>query len=165
MASPSSHKPRRKPKKTTEFDNNTKNKTEALIRTPSFPLAAFLWPARSSLSQWEVLPLILMVVGLRGSLSKGPGQRCRGARRPESRVSGQARPLRRPLEDPLYCRHPVRLDGDPLRAPLAEADRTRVPHTRREDPGSGKPGRFGQRARRACCLGKISPTNSGQAVG
>ena len=64
MASPSSsHKPRRKTKKaTTEFD--TSSKTEPLTRTPSFPLVAFLWPARSSLSQWEVLPLVLMAVGL-----------------------------------------------------------------------------------------------------
>ncbi|KAI0022995.1 glycosyltransferase family 57 protein [Xylariomycetidae sp. FL0641] len=57
-ASPSPHKPRRKAKKTANA------RTEALVRTPSFPLAALLWPARSSLSQWEVLPLILMVVGL-----------------------------------------------------------------------------------------------------
>ncbi|RFU29211.1 hypothetical protein B7463_g7118, partial [Scytalidium lignicola] len=31
---------------------------------PAYPLAAFLWPARSSPSQWEVLPLILMAVGV-----------------------------------------------------------------------------------------------------
>ncbi|KAH8812316.1 glycosyltransferase family 57 protein [Xylogone sp. PMI_703] len=31
---------------------------------PAYPLAAFLWPARSSPSQWEVLPLILMAVGM-----------------------------------------------------------------------------------------------------
>ncbi|KAI1383506.1 glycosyltransferase family 57 protein [Hypoxylon trugodes] len=62
--SPSPHKPRRKTKKTAHFDSTVSVKPEALIRTPSFPLAAFLWPARSSLSQWEVLPLILMVVGL-----------------------------------------------------------------------------------------------------
>ncbi|KAI1659736.1 glycosyltransferase family 57 protein [Daldinia decipiens] len=62
-ASPSPHKPRRKPKKT-HFETTVNAKPEALIRTPSFPLAAFLWPARSCLSQWEVLPLILMIVGL-----------------------------------------------------------------------------------------------------
>ncbi|CAJ2501193.1 Uu.00g040460.m01.CDS01 [Anthostomella pinea] len=62
-ASPSPHKPRRKTKKTiTHFANNLR--PEPLVRSPAFPLAAFLWPARSSLSQWEVLPLILMVVGL-----------------------------------------------------------------------------------------------------
>ncbi|KAI0837749.1 glycosyltransferase family 57 protein [Hypoxylon sp. FL0890] len=63
-ASPTPHKPRRKTKKTAHLDSTVHVKPEALIRTPSFPLAAFLWPARSSLSQWEVLPLILMVVGL-----------------------------------------------------------------------------------------------------
>ncbi|KAH9902111.1 glycosyltransferase family 57 protein [Xylariomycetidae sp. FL2044] len=64
VASPAAHKPRRKNKKTAHFDDSNVIKSEALVRTPSFPLAAFLWPARSSLSQWEVLPLILMVVGL-----------------------------------------------------------------------------------------------------
>ncbi|KAI1865467.1 uncharacterized protein JN550_008224 [Neoarthrinium moseri] len=64
MSSPSpAHKPRRKSKKPgVTFDASTK--PGPLIRTPSFPLAAFLWPARSSLSPWEVVPLILMVVGL-----------------------------------------------------------------------------------------------------
>ncbi|RWA12983.1 hypothetical protein EKO27_g2137 [Xylaria grammica] len=60
MSSP--HKPRRKPKKTAHFDANVK--PEALVRSPTFPLEALLWPARSSLSQWEVLPLVLMVAGL-----------------------------------------------------------------------------------------------------
>lgn len=66
MAAPSSatHKPRRNKanKKIAAYDAITK--PEALVRTPSFPLAAFLWPARGSVSQWEVLPLILMAVGL-----------------------------------------------------------------------------------------------------
>lgn len=31
---------------------------------PTYPLASLLWSARSSTSQWVVLPLILMVVGL-----------------------------------------------------------------------------------------------------
>ncbi|KAL1960708.1 hypothetical protein VTO42DRAFT_6538 [Malbranchea cinnamomea] len=31
---------------------------------PAFPLAAFLWPARGGFSQWLILPLILMAVGL-----------------------------------------------------------------------------------------------------
>ncbi|GAP91675.1 putative alpha- -glucosyltransferase [Rosellinia necatrix] len=60
MSSP--HKPRRKPKKTAHFDANVK--PEALVRSPTFPLEAILWPARSSLSQWEILPLILMAAGL-----------------------------------------------------------------------------------------------------
>ncbi|KAH7326300.1 glycosyltransferase family 57 protein [Stachybotrys elegans] len=64
-ASPSPHKPRRKVKKMgAGSDRQLRPQAEALVRTPTFPLAAFLWPARSSLSQWEVLPLILMVVGL-----------------------------------------------------------------------------------------------------
>ncbi|KAI0136723.1 glycosyltransferase family 57 protein [Xylariales sp. AK1849] len=61
-ASPAAHKPRRKAKKPGTFESFAK--PEALVRAPSFPLAAFLWPAKSSLSQWEIIPLILMVVGL-----------------------------------------------------------------------------------------------------
>lgn len=61
--SPSPHKPRRKPKKAgIGFDKVVR--TEALVRAPAFPLAAFMWPARSSSSQWEVVPLVLMVAGL-----------------------------------------------------------------------------------------------------
>lgn len=57
------HKPRRKLKN--GDDNGTQlTKSETLYRAPSFPLAAFLWPARGSVSPWEGLPLILMVVGL-----------------------------------------------------------------------------------------------------
>ena len=33
-------------------------------QSPSFPLAAFFWPARGNTSQWVLLPLILMSVGL-----------------------------------------------------------------------------------------------------
>ncbi|CAI4213692.1 unnamed protein product [Parascedosporium putredinis] len=57
---PSPHKPRRRPR----LDQGKLSKSEALVRAPAFPLASFLWPARSSVSQWEVLPLILMVAGL-----------------------------------------------------------------------------------------------------
>ena len=32
--------------------------------TPEFPLVAFLWPARRTTSQWILLPLTLMIVGL-----------------------------------------------------------------------------------------------------
>lgn len=60
----SPHKPRRKPKKTIHFDASVKPEAEALVRSPTFPLEAILWPARSSLSQWEVLPLVLMAAGL-----------------------------------------------------------------------------------------------------
>jgi alpha-1,3-glucosyltransferase len=37
---------------------------ETMARVPTFPLASLLWPARGSVSQWELLPLILMAVGL-----------------------------------------------------------------------------------------------------
>lgn len=61
--SPSPHKPRRKLKKPGNGPDKPA-RSEPLVRTPAFPMAAFLWPARSSSSQWEVLPVILMVVGL-----------------------------------------------------------------------------------------------------
>jgi len=38
--------------------------TQSNAITPEFPLVAFLWPARGTTSQWILLPLILMVVGL-----------------------------------------------------------------------------------------------------
>ncbi|CAG9990207.1 unnamed protein product [Clonostachys byssicola] len=66
-SSPLPHKPRRKGKKTgsaSETPLRTRVANATLVRAPSFPLAAFLWPARRSSSQWEVLPLVLMVVGL-----------------------------------------------------------------------------------------------------
>ncbi|KAI1333096.1 glycosyltransferase family 57 protein [Xylariaceae sp. FL0255] len=63
-AMPSPHKPRRKAKKTAHFDDSAVVKSEPLIRSPNFPLEAILWPARSSLSQWEILPLVLMAAGL-----------------------------------------------------------------------------------------------------
>ena len=31
---------------------------------PAFPLVGFIWPAKSVPSQWTILPLILMAVGL-----------------------------------------------------------------------------------------------------
>ncbi|RGP80987.1 alpha-1,3-glucosyltransferase [Fusarium longipes] len=67
--SPSPHKPRRRTSKKPGNGSGTdiKERTpraDALVRAPAFPLAAFLWPARTSVSQWEVLPVILMVVGL-----------------------------------------------------------------------------------------------------
>ncbi|KAF4583263.1 hypothetical protein GQ602_006407 [Ophiocordyceps camponoti-floridani] len=58
-ASPSTRKPRRKPRRPPGPDG-----AGALIRAPSFVLAAFLWPARCASSQWEVLPLVLLSVGL-----------------------------------------------------------------------------------------------------
>ncbi|KAI1307745.1 glycosyltransferase family 57 protein [Xylaria venustula] len=60
----SPHKPRRKVKKTAHFDVDEKPGVQPLVRSPTFPLEALMWPARSSLSQWETLPLILMAAGL-----------------------------------------------------------------------------------------------------
>lgn len=66
--SSSSHKPRKRAK----IQNDTKSSASISQRImvspqdekPSFPLAAFLWPARGGVSQWAVLPLILMFTGL-----------------------------------------------------------------------------------------------------
>ncbi|KAK4129547.1 glycosyltransferase family 57 protein [Parathielavia appendiculata] len=65
--SPSPHKPRRKAKQAANATSNLIN--VSLVeshgaRAPAFPLAAFLWPARGTVSQWELLPLILMAAGL-----------------------------------------------------------------------------------------------------
>lgn len=63
--SPSPHKPRRKPKNGGNGNDKLgKPRSDALVRAPAFPLAAFLWPARSSSTQWEVLPAVLMVASL-----------------------------------------------------------------------------------------------------
>ncbi|PFH61748.1 hypothetical protein XA68_16368 [Ophiocordyceps unilateralis] len=59
-ASPSPHKSRRKPRRSGVGSDGVRS----LVRAPSFTLAAFLWPARCASSQWEVLPLVLMAVGL-----------------------------------------------------------------------------------------------------
>ncbi|KAF2201129.1 ALG6, ALG8 glycosyltransferase [Delitschia confertaspora ATCC 74209] len=64
-----SHKPRRRRKieegslahvthGTLDVDSNTQE------RKPAFPLVAFLWPAKGTVSQWVTIPLILMAVGL-----------------------------------------------------------------------------------------------------
>lgn len=88
MSSP--HKPRRKTKKTAHFDlavnPELEPEAEPLVRSPTFPLEAILWPARSSLSQWEILPLVLLAVGLfrwaaglwgySGSCNTSPGLGC-----------------------------------------------------------------------------------------
>ncbi|KAF2109460.1 glucosyltransferase [Lophiotrema nucula] len=69
MASPSTHKPRRRRKieegslahvthGTLDLDQQTQ------ARKPAFPLVAFLWPAKGTVSQWVTIPLILMVAGL-----------------------------------------------------------------------------------------------------
>lgn len=69
MASPASHKPRRRRNiddgslayvahGTLDLDLATN------ARKPAFPLVAFLWPAKGTVSQWVTIPLILMAVGL-----------------------------------------------------------------------------------------------------
>jgi alpha-1,3-glucosyltransferase len=65
----SSHKPRKKKKDQPLLRSNTITDivsigTDTSTVTPEFPLVAFLWPARSTTSQWVLLPLILMIIGL-----------------------------------------------------------------------------------------------------
>jgi hypothetical protein len=63
----SSHKPRRR-RKSDDLSTSSRHGTTITAsdgsKSPAFPLAAFLWPARGGVSQWIVLPLILMAVGL-----------------------------------------------------------------------------------------------------
>lgn len=70
MASPASHKPRRRRK---IEDGSLAHVTHGTLsvshdssaaRKPAFPLVAFLWPAKGTVSQWVTMPLILMAVGL-----------------------------------------------------------------------------------------------------
>jgi alpha-1,3-glucosyltransferase len=69
MASPQTHKPRRRRKieegslahvthGTLDLDQSTH------ARKPAFPLVGFLWPAKGTVSQWVTIPLILMAAGL-----------------------------------------------------------------------------------------------------
>ena len=64
------HDSRHKPKKKVQASSASTSYDTVLIdpRTnshrPTFPLGAFLWPARRQTSQWIVIPLILMIVGL-----------------------------------------------------------------------------------------------------
>lgn len=71
MAGPSPHKPRNRGKKPagssqlrTSTTRSALSSSETVIKTPLFPLASLLWPARGSTSQWNVLPFILMAAGL-----------------------------------------------------------------------------------------------------
>jgi alpha-1,3-glucosyltransferase len=68
MSSPNSHRPRKKRKQLIRSDTITDivkiDSENNEFVTPEFPLVAFLWPARGTTSQWILLPLILMVVGL-----------------------------------------------------------------------------------------------------
>ncbi|OJD19806.1 hypothetical protein AJ78_00306 [Emergomyces pasteurianus Ep9510] len=68
-ASPSaSHRPRKKRRLLTTTAPHSNNdlvaNADSSKPSPAFPLVSFLWPARAGISQWVVLPLILMVVGL-----------------------------------------------------------------------------------------------------
>ncbi|KAL8630340.1 hypothetical protein Q9189_003977 [Teloschistes chrysophthalmus] len=62
-----SHKPRKRRKAEESSQAGmelSKPQSKSSKSTPPFPLAAFLWPAKKSTSQWILLPLILMAVGL-----------------------------------------------------------------------------------------------------
>jgi alpha-1,3-glucosyltransferase len=65
-----SHKPRKKKQASyalqrteTTADIISIDKHSHAVK-PEFPLVAFLWPARGTASQWVLIPLILMIVGL-----------------------------------------------------------------------------------------------------
>ncbi|KIX92796.1 uncharacterized protein Z520_11459 [Fonsecaea multimorphosa CBS 102226] len=70
-SSSNSHRPRKKRKQPsalirsntiTDIVKIDPDDTSAIM--PEFPLVAFLWPARGTTSQWILLPLILIIVGL-----------------------------------------------------------------------------------------------------
>ncbi|ESZ93732.1 glycosyltransferase family 57 protein [Sclerotinia borealis F-4128] len=64
--SPSPHKPRSRGQQSKKamLDETTSTTRRTSGNQPTYPLASLLWSARSSTSQWVVLPLILMAVGL-----------------------------------------------------------------------------------------------------
>ncbi|KAJ4990193.1 glucosyltransferase [Stagonosporopsis vannaccii] len=69
MASSAAHKPRRRRKieegSLAHFNHGTLDFDESTnARKPAFPLVAFLWPAKGTVSLWVTIPLILMAVGL-----------------------------------------------------------------------------------------------------
>lgn len=71
MSSPSqAHRPRKKRKsvqtltRSATITDIVKIDSQDNTVTPEFPLVAFLWPTRGTTSQWVLLPLILMIVGL-----------------------------------------------------------------------------------------------------
>ncbi|KAJ5288603.1 CAZyme family GT57 [Penicillium angulare] len=63
---PSSHRPRKNRKTPTApgSNNNLILDTGNGKQSPAFPLVSFLWAARAGVSQWLILPLTLMAVGL-----------------------------------------------------------------------------------------------------
>ncbi|PYI33748.1 glucosyltransferase [Aspergillus indologenus CBS 114.80] len=66
MAPPSSYRPRKKRKFPSSYtgSNNSLIAESGGKSSPAFPLVSFLWSARAGVSQWLVLPLVLMAVGL-----------------------------------------------------------------------------------------------------
>jgi len=70
MAS-SSHKPRRRRRDGTDSPERGTlaapvQKADPIARAakPAFPLISFFWPARGNVSQWVIIPILLMIVGL-----------------------------------------------------------------------------------------------------
>jgi alpha-1,3-glucosyltransferase len=64
---PASYRPRKKRKSTALFAGSNNSLTVDAGEgkpTPAFPLVSFQWGARAGVSQWLVLPLTLMAVGL-----------------------------------------------------------------------------------------------------
>ncbi|KAF2806805.1 ALG6, ALG8 glycosyltransferase [Mytilinidion resinicola] len=65
MASPQPHKPRRRRIQESSLAHVTHGTIDNTnTPKPAFPLVAFLWPAKGTVSQWVILPLMLMAVGL-----------------------------------------------------------------------------------------------------
>lgn len=68
MVAPSSSNKARNKKKTPQSPSANSEialpDLKASAQTPAFPLVAFFWPARTNTSQWVILPLALMIVGL-----------------------------------------------------------------------------------------------------
>ena len=62
------HKPRRKRRAddlpVAAYGGSVVSTAEDGTKTPTFPLVSFLWPAKGNVSQWIVLPMILIIVGL-----------------------------------------------------------------------------------------------------
>lgn len=65
-STPSSYRPRKKRKSALFAGSNDSLTVDSGNDkpAPAFPLVSFLWGARAGVSQWLVLPLILMAVGL-----------------------------------------------------------------------------------------------------
>jgi alpha-1,3-glucosyltransferase len=69
--SATTHKPRKKNKRPSSGIQRTDTNADIVsfdesshAVKPEFPLVAFLWPARGTTSQWVLIPVILIIVGL-----------------------------------------------------------------------------------------------------